>query len=156
MSKLSTLAFFFGLLMLAKSNKNLASLCKHAEYEPYWNKTLLDDELWLSPLAFNSESKYLTFEYDQAGWNNVRLVFENAVILAAAMGRTLVIPPTVNLNRMGRSGFEDYYNLGAIKHRTVRNRFFTIIMIILNSFRAYRLNLFPPVLYCLGADNLHA
>lgn len=49
------------------------------------------------PSAFSNSSaagqKYLTFEPDKAGFNNVRIAFELAVVLAHAMGRTLVIPP---------------------------------------------------------------
>ena len=38
------------------------------------------------------EEKFLTFEPDRAGWNNMRMSFETVVVLAAATGRTLVIP----------------------------------------------------------------
>ncbi|KAL7518306.1 hypothetical protein ACHAWX_003150 [Stephanocyclus meneghinianus] len=39
------------------------------------------------------KTKYLTFEMDSSGWNNMRLGLENVMILAHAMGRTLVMPP---------------------------------------------------------------
>jgi len=38
------------------------------------------------------EEKFLSFEPDRAGWNNMRMSFETVVVLAAATGRTLVIP----------------------------------------------------------------
>jgi len=37
--------------------------------------------------------RYLTFEPDTGGWNNLRISFENVLILAAVSGRTLVLPP---------------------------------------------------------------
>ena len=41
------------------------------------------------------KTKYLTFEPDRGGWNNIRMNLENVFILAAATGRTLVMPPAV-------------------------------------------------------------
>lgn len=35
---------------------------------------------------------YLTFENDDAGWNNVRMGFETYIMMAIAMNRTLVLP----------------------------------------------------------------
>lgn len=39
------------------------------------------------------KAKYLTFEMDDAGWNNMRLGLENVILMAHSMGRTLVLPP---------------------------------------------------------------
>jgi hypothetical protein len=39
------------------------------------------------------KTKYLTFEMDSSGWNNMRLGLENVILMAHAMGRTLVMPP---------------------------------------------------------------
>jgi len=37
--------------------------------------------------------RFLTFEPDGGGWNNVRMALETAVIFAIATGRVLVLPP---------------------------------------------------------------
>lgn len=37
--------------------------------------------------------RYLSFEPDRGGWNNIRMEFEIMFVLAAATGRTLIMPP---------------------------------------------------------------
>jgi len=44
-------------------------------------------------LAKHAPHRYLTFDIDQGGLNNIRIAFEYAVVIAAITGRTLVIPP---------------------------------------------------------------
>jgi hypothetical protein len=38
-------------------------------------------------------ARYLTFEPDVGGWNNVRMQMEIVLVLAMTTGRTLVLPP---------------------------------------------------------------
>eukprot|EP00554_Chaetoceros_debilis_P012580 CAMPEP_0194115626 /NCGR_PEP_ID=MMETSP0150-20130528/24183_1 /TAXON_ID=122233 /ORGANISM="Chaetoceros debilis, Strain MM31A-1" /LENGTH=591 /DNA_ID=CAMNT_0038806157 /DNA_START=97 /DNA_END=1868 /DNA_ORIENTATION=- len=63
------------------------------------------------------KTKYLTFEPDRGGWNNIRMNLENVFILAAATGRTLVMPPAVPVYLLTHDkeekhkGFADFYNL---------------------------------------------
>ena len=76
-----------------------------------------------------SRRRYLTFETDGGGWNNIRMSFENTVVLAAAMGRTVVLPPEQTLyllsSTLGKNhtrkerGLFDYYNFNMDLQRRV-------------------------------------
>ena len=39
------------------------------------------------------EERYLTFEPDEGGWNNIRMALETTIAMAISMRRTLVLPP---------------------------------------------------------------
>mmetsp|Transcript_24579 Transcript_24579/g.35733 ORF Transcript_24579/g.35733 Transcript_24579/m.35733 type:complete len:552 (+) Transcript_24579:121-1776(+) len=86
----------------------------------YWNDPMgYFDMNFHSPFASSSSgrTKYLTFEPDQGGWNNIRMSMENMIVLAAAMGRTLVLPPDQPLYLLKNDearrqrGFTDFFNL---------------------------------------------
>ncbi|KAL7499728.1 hypothetical protein ACHAWT_007372 [Skeletonema menzelii] len=64
--------------------------------------------------------RYLTFEPDTGGWNNLRISFENILTLAALSGRTLVLPPEQSIylldtkrgdRRDGKRQYTDYFNM---------------------------------------------
>jgi hypothetical protein len=72
--------------------------------------------------------RYLTFEYDQGGWNNIRMGMEALLVVAHAMGRTIVIPPAQHLYLLGikhkdkhdkdahdEMGFEDFFSLDLLR-----------------------------------------
>eukprot|EP00804_Cyclotella_cryptica_P030282 CCRYP_019226-RC/>CCRYP_019226-RC protein AED:0.25 eAED:0.25 QI:120/1/1/1/0.76/0.66/18/2265/1695 len=67
----------------------------------YWNEPQgKRDEEFVSPFKVSQspgKTKYLTFEPDGGGWNNIRMSMENIFVIAAATGRTLVLPPPQNL-----------------------------------------------------------
>jgi hypothetical protein len=67
------------------------------------------------------KTKYLTFEMDSSGFNNMRLGLENIMLLAHAMGRTLVMPPKWRLthgmldkNSGTVVSFSNFYDIAAI------------------------------------------
>lgn len=82
----------------------------------------------MTPHHDNHHDRYLTFEYDNGGWNNMRMGIECLIVAAHAMGRTLVIPPQQHLYLLGRThkdkhdteahdemGFEDMYNIDLLR-----------------------------------------
>jgi len=87
----------------------------------YWNSPQgLRDRLFQSPFAGkerDGKPRYLTFEPDRGGWNNLRMSFENVVVIAAATGRTLVLPPDQPLYLLQNDpqhverNFGDFFNL---------------------------------------------
>jgi hypothetical protein len=69
---------------------------KKTDHEIIYWKVVPGDSTYESPVTPHHgehDSKYMTFEYDGGGWNNIRMGMECMVVAAHAMGRTLVIPP---------------------------------------------------------------
>ena len=62
----------------------------HMKY--YKKRTLLTKKQLYSVFP-SQEKKYLTFEVDTGGFNNIRMAFEAVVIYAVITGRVLVFPP---------------------------------------------------------------
>ena len=72
----------------------------------YWNDPQgKRDQNFKSPFAkfSDNESKhrYLTFQPDPGGWNNIRMSMEIIFTLAATTGRTLVLPPKAPFYLLG-------------------------------------------------------
>lgn len=83
----------------------------------YWSD-IPEDEAFVSPYKKHDKERYLTFEPDGGGWNNIRMAMETVVAMAHAMGRTLVMPPSQHmylLNKGNREhnffSFADFYHL---------------------------------------------
>lgn len=79
-------------------------------------------------ICSNHHDKYLTFEYDNGGWNNVRMSLECLIVLGHATGRTLVTPPQQHMYLLGEThqdkhdekphdemGFEDFFDMDLLK-----------------------------------------
>ena len=70
----------------------------------YW-ADISSDAQWQSPFRAKTsqDTKYLTFEPDGGGWNNIRMAMESVIGLAIAMGRTLVMPPQKKMYLLGKN-----------------------------------------------------
>jgi hypothetical protein len=89
----------------------------------YW-RDIPSDASYQSPFAKSgSEPKYLTFEPDEGGWNNIRMSMETAVAMAHAMGRILVLPPSQRIyllwndqrkEKKKQFTFKDFYHFDSI------------------------------------------
>eukprot|EP00985_Skeletonema_marinoi_P029710 scaffold28772_cov69-Skeletonema_marinoi.AAC.1 len=60
----------------------------------YWSDIPSNDK-FVSPIgAYSIKRKYLTFDQDGGGFNNIRTSMETMIVMAHAMSRTLVMPPS--------------------------------------------------------------
>lgn len=84
----------------------------------YWKKIQPHDASFQSPYINDTTERFLTFEPDDAGWNNVRMGFETILVLAMITGRTLVLPPNQaygNIPGVSQTfNFHNIYNLTAL------------------------------------------
>ena len=95
----------------------------------YW-KIVPGDNEYESPITPHHDihhDRYVTYEYDEGGWNNIRMSLECVLVFTHAMGRTLVSPPRQNLYLLDKKhkdkkgkiktgmGFEDFFDLDLIK-----------------------------------------
>eukprot|EP01065_Artemidia_motanka_P006022 TRINITY_DN12927_c0_g2_i1.p1 TRINITY_DN12927_c0_g2~~TRINITY_DN12927_c0_g2_i1.p1 ORF type:complete len:423 (+),score=131.93 TRINITY_DN12927_c0_g2_i1:767-2035(+) len=60
--------------------------------------------------------RFVTFETDHGGWNNIRMHWEVVVVYARATGRTLVIPPALPMYLLGSESlsYTQHYNMRAL------------------------------------------
>jgi len=85
----------------------------------YWNDPIGARDLnFQSPFSAASDggtTKYITFAPDRGGWNNIRMSMEIIFVIAAATGRTLVLPPKEPLYLLQNDaaarhrGFADFF-----------------------------------------------
>ena len=77
------------------------------------------------------DPKYLVFEAETGGWNNVRMSMETAVVLAVAMGRILVMPPTWmyqdKKNSNKHMSFHDFFHFDSILNEHNSSKIFDMI-----------------------------
>lgn len=67
--------------------------CPYADLVSYQRRETHRDKEHVSPYATPLTERYVTFEPDVGGWNNIRMQMETVIVFAAATGRTLVLPP---------------------------------------------------------------
>lgn len=82
-------------------------------------------------------TRYLSFEYDAGGWNNMRMSMECLIILAHAFNRTLVLPPPQHIYLLSQKfvagevngkkkfsdemGFEDFFHVDVMRSQKGMN-----------------------------------
>ena len=78
--------------------------CPMYPYVRFWNARFYPEDCYQSPFrhplgqeAPVEELKYLVFEPDRGGWNNIRMAAETAMIFAHTTGRVLVMPPAAKM-----------------------------------------------------------
>jgi hypothetical protein len=87
--------------------------------EMVWWADIPSDANFISPFYDPAVKRYMTFEPDGGGWNNIRMAMESVIGLAVSMGRTLVMPPQKKMYLLGKGdghqkkhfGFVDFFPL---------------------------------------------
>jgi hypothetical protein len=101
--------------------------CDNSNLVEFWHDHTLDDWAYETPYSSpegSNEIKYVTFEPDVGGWNNIRMQMELVLVFAAATGRTLVLPPDQPMYLLDKGkknqkhhSFADFFPFEYIKKR---------------------------------------
>ena len=101
---------------------DIPTKCHVNRHVHYWNDRA---ECFVSPLrkihglaADHAHRKFVVFQPDLGGWNNIRMALEVVILFAKVTGRILVLPPSAILYLLNRkkkwgenkSGMEDYFD----------------------------------------------
>lgn len=103
--------------------------CSHGNGDlvKFWKVPIEADLNYRNPFySKGQETKYVSFEPDVGGWNNIRMQMELVLVFAAATGRTLVLPPDqpMYLLNQGKGhqkahNFADFFPFDLISKTTV-------------------------------------
>jgi len=84
----------------------------------YWKPSAMKDRKFRSQFGkVGPTPKFVTFEPDQGGWNNIRMAMETVMVFAHATGRILVMPPEQQMYLLNKDetkhshGFADFFQL---------------------------------------------
>lgn len=88
----------------------------------YWKDIASDKAAHNFASPFYDHDKYLLFQPDHGGWNNIRMAMETIIVLAIGTGRTLVLPPEAKMylltnwfsKQKKEFGFNDFFDLEAL------------------------------------------
>lgn len=88
--------------------KAFQDICEMYSYVRFWNRRFYPQDCYQSPLrpkpgTAYAKQKYVVFQPDQGGWNNIRMAAETAIIFAHVTGRTLVLPPAAKFYLLGKN-----------------------------------------------------
>ena len=98
--------------------------CSRVDRVTYWREEATTKDLSFTShfSALGPTEKYVTFEPDEGGWNNIRLQMEIVLVFAAVTGRTLVLPPDQGMyllnkgkGRQNSHHFSDFFPFDRIK-----------------------------------------
>jgi hypothetical protein len=85
--------------------------CPHLDLVKFWKPLTEKDRRWHNPYVSRGVTKYVTFEPDVGGWNNIRMQMEIVLVFAYATGRTLVLPPDQPMYLLNKGkGHEKHHN----------------------------------------------
>ena len=111
----------------APRNMGKPPTCPHGQLLTYWRSPTTEDKEFVHPFPGSDDQvgvKYLTFEPDVGGWNNIRMQMEIVLVLAITTGRTLVLPPEQHMYLMlaGKENqkshsFADFFDFAVIGER---------------------------------------
>lgn len=103
------------------------SKCRISPYIHYWND---ETECAISPFralhgldAPREQQKFIVFQPDLGGWNNIRMALEVVILFAQITGRILVMPPPailylLHMNKKwgdNKSTMEDYFDFDRLQ-----------------------------------------
>eukprot|EP01034_Spumella_vulgaris_P024343 gene24343-30667_t len=97
----------------------------HGELLEFWSPVTPEDAAYHSPYEVKGgETKYVVFEPDEGGWNNIRMQMELVLVFAYATGRTLVLPPDQPMYLLNKGkghqkehSFADFFPFDYIRQR---------------------------------------